>query len=72
MIIHAGGRPREIPTDDNGRVDVEELRRHLGVAPDRALIQQEPTGANTVLPMRGKFVPLAYSYFMDAPQARRG
>lgn len=72
MRIFAGGREIDVPADDNGRVDVSQLRQAIGCAPDRALIQQEQSGENVVLPKGGK-VPLGpYSHFIEAPRAIRG
>ena len=72
MRTFAAGREINIPTDNDGYVDIPTLRQSLGVPPDRALIQQEPSGENTVLPTRGEIQLHPYSHFLDAPRARRG
>jgi len=68
----AGGRVVEIPTDSDGRVNVEELRRTPGVAPHRALIRQTPEGENYVLPQHGTIEVGPYDQFLDAARGIRG
>ena len=72
MKIYAGGREIEVPTDEQGRVNVGEVRRTMNVPDDRLLIQQKPTGENVVLPNQGAIQINPYERFMESPRARRG
>ena len=72
MKTFAAGREIEIPTDSNSYVDVQALKRALNVPSGRALIQQERSGENTVLPEKGRIQLKEYSHFTEAPRARRG
>ncbi len=72
MVVYSRGREVHVPTGEDGRVDVQELRRHMGVAPGRTLIHQSPTGANTVVPSGGQVSLNPYESYFDAPRARRG
>lgn len=72
MKIFANGREIEVPTDDQGKVDVVEVRRAANIPNDRLLVQQKPTGENMILPKHGTVNIDSYDRFMDAPRAVRG
>lgn len=74
MKIFANGEEKEIemPTDSNGYVDVKQLRRVIGLKPNRVLIQQDPSGENWILPKRGNVEVRPFSHFMDSPRSERG
>ncbi len=54
MRIFAAGREIDVPTDENGNVDVVEVRRAANIPDDRSLIQQRSSGENFVLPRSGQ------------------
>ena len=66
------GRPEDLPEDQDGYVDVQELRRVMNVPADRMLVQEEPTGASVVLPKTGRARLGPYSRFIDIPPSERG
>lgn len=72
MRIFAGGREVEVPTDDQGNVDVVNVRRAMNIPDNRMLVHQRPTGENVIMPKRGGVNLNPYDQFMDAPVARRG
>jgi hypothetical protein len=72
MKIYAGGREIEVPTDEQGKVNVGEVRRTMNVPDGRLLIQQKPTGENVVLPNQGTVQINPYERFMESPIAKRG
>jgi hypothetical protein len=72
MIRFTGGRAVEVPETEDGTVDVERVRRELGIPPNRALIEQRRDGTNRLLPRRGHVRPAPHSHLMDAPQVVRG
>lgn len=72
MKIFAGGREIDVPTDDNGNVNVVEVRRAANIPDDRSLIQQRSSGENFVLPRSGQVSVNPYDRFMGAPRAERG
>lgn len=72
MKIFAGGREIDVPTDDNGNVNVVEVRRAANIPDDRSLIQQKPSGENFILPRSGQVNINPYDRFMGAPRAERG
>ena len=72
MRTFAGGREIEIPTDSDGYVDVNLLRRTIGVEKDRILMQQLPSGKNIILPKRGRVPVPPFSHHRDAPRSIRG
>jgi hypothetical protein len=72
MIRMIGGQQIEIPEDEEGVIDVEEVRSQLGLEPSRILIEQLPGGRNQVLPAKGKVQLARYSHLMNAPGLKRG
>lgn len=67
-----GGREIQIPTNSDGKVDVQVVRRALEIPPNRALIRQTPSGQNYVVPKQGEIAIDPYDYFLNAPRAIRG
>jgi len=67
-----GGREIEIPTDSDGRADVQQVREVFDVPPNRALIRQTSQGQNIVVPKQGKIPINPYDYFLEVPRAIRG
>ena len=72
MRVFAGGREIEIPTDSDGNADVEQIRDAANVPGSRALIRQNPSGQNTVMPRHGRVRISPHDRFMNAPRAKRG
>ena len=72
MIIYAGGREVEVPTDDQGTVNVAELRQAANIPGNRMLIHQKPTGENEIVAKYGQVNLNPYDHFMDSPRAVRG
>ena len=72
MYVYKNGREIEIPEDANGDVDINQIREALSVPNNRALIQQQPSGENFVLPVRGKVRANPYDHFADAALSKRG
>ena len=72
MRIFAGGREIDVPTDENGNVDVVEVRRAANIPDNRSLIQQRSSGENFVLPRNGQVNINPYDRFLGAPRAERG
>ncbi len=72
MIIFAGGREIEVPTDPQGNVDVAQVRRAANIPDDRMLVQQRPGGENFILPRQGQVAINPYDRFMDSPRGVRG
>lgn len=70
--VFIAGKEYEVPTDSQGRIDVEQLRSVVGVPEERALIHQKPSGENVVVRRRGQVKIGPYDHFMDAPVSRRG
>jgi hypothetical protein len=67
--IFVGGREIEV---QDGQMSVEELRQAAGIPPNRALIRQHYSGANTMLPRRGYVTVNRGDHYRDAPIAKRG
>ncbi len=67
--VFVGGREIEIP---NGQMSVDDLREAAGVPPSRALIRQDRSGANSMLPRRGYVTVNPQDHYRDAPIAKRG
>ena len=72
MRIFVSGREIDLPTDANGRINIEEVLRAANIPNRRTLIQQNQTGENTILPKRGVVRINPYDHFIDAPIAKRG
>ena len=72
MRVFAGGREVEVPEDNNGNVNVAEVRRAANIPSGRMLMRQRPNGENDILPTRGNITVSPYDQFMDAPRATRG
>ncbi len=67
--VFVGGREIEVP---DGQMSVDDLREAAGIPPNRALIQQHPSGANTMVPRRGYVTVGPQDHYRDAPIAKRG
>ena len=66
------GRIVELPTDPDGSIREDLLRRAAGIAADRALIVQMPDGSNRVV-NQGERLPVTDDQsFLDAPKHKRG
>lgn len=72
MKLFAGGREIDVPTDQNGNVDVVEVRHAANIPDNRQIIQQKPTGENFLLPQKGQVQLNPYDQFLGAPRAERG
>lgn len=72
MRIFAGGREIEVPTDSQGNVNVQEVRRAANIPDNRMLVRQMPNGENNLLPRQGQVSINPDDRFMDAPRAVRG
>ena len=70
--IFINGREVEVPMDDDGNVNVEDMRRAANIPPGRAIIRQMPTGENVVVRRRGRTRLNPYYHLIDAPISRRG
>jgi hypothetical protein len=67
--IFVGGREIEV---QGGQISVEELRQAAGIPANRALIRQNYSGANTMLPRRGYIKVNPGDHIRDMPIAIRG
>ena len=67
--VFIGGREVEVR---DGQMPVEELREVAGIPANRALIRQDYSGANTMLPRRGYIRVNPGDHFRDMPIAKRG
>ena len=66
------GRIVELPTEADGSIREDLLRRAAGIAADRALIVQMPDGSNRVV-NQGERLPVTDDQsFLDAPKHKRG
>jgi hypothetical protein len=72
MKVCANGREIDVPTDNQGNVEVAEVRRIANVPDNRMIIQQKPNGENIILPQYGLVRVDPYTHFMDSPRGRRG
>ena len=72
MRILSNGQEVEIPTDEQGRADVAEVRRVANVPHDRALILQRQNGENFITPRHGRINVTPYDHFLDSPTSKRG
>ncbi len=70
--VFCNGKDFEVPMTDDGKLDVDELRRRANIPPNRALIHQRPTGENVVVRRHGKVEASPYDHFMDVARATRG
>ena len=70
--IFANNRKIEIPEDADGSIDIPTLRRISNIPGGRALIQQDASGANQVLPTHGRIKLDRHNRFIEAPRAKRG
>ena len=48
-IQHVNGQPVSVPTAPDGSIDVDVLCGLANIAPDRALVLQQPNGSNLVV-----------------------
>lgn len=72
MKLYVGGREIEIPKDEQGKVNVVEVRRQLNLPDNRMLIQQKSTGENVILPDKGQVLLNPYDRFIESGRAVRG
>jgi hypothetical protein len=72
MRVFANGREVEVPADNDGNVDVVQVRRAANIPDDRDVIRQMPEGANALIPKRGNLRVNPYDRFMDISRAKRG
>lgn len=70
--IFINGREVEVPQDEQGRINIRQLRDNLGLRRGRDLILQRHSGENIVLPKRGWFEVNPYARFAEAGAAKRG
>ena len=66
------GRIVDVPTDHDGGVNSNDLRRAAGVPDNRPLILQMPDGTNQVVNFGEKLKVQPNQYFVDAPAHTRG
>jgi hypothetical protein len=67
--VFYAGREIEIP---DGPMTIEGIRQAAGIPPNRALIRQHYSGANTLMPLRGNVVVDPGDHFRDMTIAKRG
>lgn len=72
MKVMMNGREIDVPSDDQGNVQVVDVRRAANVPEDRAIIVQQPTGENFIAPKTGQIAINPYTNFLDSPRAKRG
>jgi hypothetical protein len=66
------GQLFDIPTNEDGTVDMSELRRECDVDPSEMLVEMTPAGENYFLPKKGNVSLLPNSELMKAPLIVRG
>lgn len=71
MRVMMNGELYDLPTDRDGSVDSDDLRRVAGVTADRPLIVQRSEGNQLVNPGE-KLRVKPGEHFLDAPAHRRG
>jgi len=67
--MFVGGREVEVP---NGQMNVDDLRAAAGIPSNRALIRQDRSGANVLMPKHGHITVNPEDYYRDSPIATRG
>lgn len=67
--VFVNGREVEVP---DGRMTADDLREATGIPANRALIRQDPSGGNTMVPRRGYVTVNPQDHYRDAPIAKRG
>jgi hypothetical protein len=72
MKMFVNGREYDMPTNDQGNVDVVDVRRAANIPQGRAIIMQRPTGENYIMPKNGAIRCNPYDHFIESPRARRG
>lgn len=72
MKVFANGREVDVPTDQDGNVDVVQVRRAANIPNSRDIIQQGSDGSNTLMPKKGMMSASPYDRFMDVSRAQRG
>jgi len=71
MRVMMNGQMYEMPADEEGAVDSDDLRQVSGVTADRPLVVQRRDGNQLINPGE-KVMVKPGEHFMDAPAHRRG
>ncbi|HUX00693.1 MAG: hypothetical protein WBD63_05595 [Phycisphaerae bacterium] len=72
MRVMMNGQEFHVPTERDGSIRAEELRRAGGIPSSRTLILQQRDGGNEVLGPGQRVLVKPGEHFSDAPQTRRG
>ena len=66
------GETYDIPTNADGSIDADVVRKAAGIAPDRPLLLQRSDGSNIVINPGQKITVRPEEQFTDAPAHTRG
>ena len=72
MRVMVNGREIEVPTDSDGSVNSDAIRRAAGIPDDRVLIKQDSAGGNELVNPGDAVVCGPYQHLTDGPIHRRG
>lgn len=71
-IQKVNGQPVQVPVRADGTIDIDDLCRAAQVAPNRALVLQQPDGTNQIVPRGHRVRVDPRACFIDAPLHTRG
>ena len=66
------GREYDIPTRSDGTIDVDTLRRAVGIPSNRALVMQKQDGTNQIINSGQRLKVNPGQHYSDMPVHRRG
>jgi hypothetical protein len=71
-VQRVNGKPVEVPMSPDGSIDVDVLCQLANLPANRTLVLQRPDGSNVVVNRGQKIKVQPRSFFIDAPQHKRG
>jgi len=62
----------DVPTRDDGTIDVDAVKKAAGISPDRLVIRQDPDGSNHIINPGDEVAARPGDRYTDSPIHKRG
>ena len=72
MSFMINSREYDVPTRDDGTIDVDAVKKAAGISPDRLLIRQDRDGSNHVVNPGDEISAQSGEHLTDSPIHKRG
>ncbi|MCK4658176.1 MAG: hypothetical protein KAV82_01520 [Phycisphaerae bacterium] len=72
MLCMINGKELDVPTRDDGTIDVDAIKKAAGISPDRLVIRQNRDGSNQVVNPGDEICARPGDHYMDGPIHKNG